>query len=100
MNSFLLGITAISITVGIFVGALIVWFIFFWRRREVVDSLMKPEDLIGLCATVELPFNAESRGKIRVEVKGSLVDLVARTEDSQGFQVDDRQSERRCCQYY
>jgi ABC-type microcin C transport system permease subunit YejE len=48
MNYFLLTITVISVTVGIFIGALIVWFIYFWRQREIVDSLMKPEDLIGL----------------------------------------------------
>lgn len=90
MNYFLLTITVISITVGIFLGALIVWFIYFWRQREIVDSLMKPEDLIGLCATVELPFSDETRGKVRVEVKGSMVDLVALTDDREEFQIGDR----------
>lgn len=90
MNFLILTIAGISIAVGIFVGALIVWFIYFWRRREIIDSLMKPEDLIGLCGVVELPFHAESRGKIRVDVKGSMVDLAALTDDNQGFQVGDR----------
>lgn len=90
MNYFLLTITVISITVGIFIGALIVWFIYFWRQREIVDSLMKPEDLIGLWAIVELPFDAQSKGKVRVEVKGSIVDLVALTDDQQGFLQGDR----------
>ncbi|MGB5636917.1 MAG: NfeD family protein [Waterburya sp.] len=90
MNYFILTIMGISIAVGIFIGALIVWFIYFWRRREVIDSLMKPEDLIGLCGIVELPFDVESKGKVRVDVKGSKVDLVALTDDSQGFQVGDR----------
>lgn len=90
MNYFILTIMGISIAIGIFIGALIVWFIYFWRRREVIDSLMKPEDLIGLCGIVELPFDVESKGKVRVDVKGSKVDLVALTDDSQGFQVGDR----------
>jgi membrane protein implicated in regulation of membrane protease activity len=90
MNYFLLTITVISITVGIFIGALIVWFIYFWRQREIVDSLMKPEDLIGLWGIVELPFNADSKGKVRVEVKGSIVDLVALTDDQQEFLLGDR----------
>ena len=90
MNYFLLTITVISITVGIFIGALIVWFIYFWRRREIVDSLMKPEDLIGLWGIVELPFDAQSKGKVRVEVKGSIVDLVALTDDQQEFLQGDR----------
>ncbi|MEN9869033.1 MAG: hypothetical protein RLZZ171_16 [Cyanobacteriota bacterium] len=90
MNYFLLTITVISITVGIFIGALIVWFIYFWRQREIVDSLMKPEDLIGLWGIVELPFDAQSKGKVRVEVKGSIVDLVALTDDQQEFLLGDR----------
>lgn len=90
MNYFLLTITMISITVGIFIGALIVWFIYFWRRREIIDSLMKPEDLIGLWGMVELPFDAQSKGKVRVEVKGSIVDLVALTDDQQEFSQGDR----------
>ena len=90
MNNFFLTITAISIAIGIFIGALIVWFIYFWRRREIIDSLMKPEDLVGLCAIVELPFDAHSKGKVRVDVKGSMVDLVALTDDQQEFQVGDR----------
>ena len=90
MNYLILTIALISIAIGIFVGALIVWFIYFWRRREIIDSLMKPEDLVGLYALVELPFDAESKGKVRVEVKGSMVDLIALTDDQQGFQVGDR----------
>lgn len=90
MNYVILTITGISIALGIFIGALIVWFIYFWRRREVIDSLMKPEDLIGLGGIVELPFDRESKGKVRVDVKGSMVDLVALTNDEPGFQVGDR----------
>ena len=90
MNYVILAITGISIALGIFLGALIVWFIYFWRRRKVIDSLMKPEDLIGLCGIVELPFDAKSRGKVRVDVRGSMVDLAALTDDQQGFQVGDR----------
>ena len=90
MNYVILTITGISIALGVFIGALIVWFIYFWRRREVIDSLMKPEDLIALGGIVELPFDSESKGKVRIEVKGSMVDLVALTNDSHGFRVGDR----------
>jgi len=89
MNYLILVIAAISIAIGIFVGALIVWFIYFWRQREVIDSLMKPEDLIGLQGIVELPFDMNSRGKVRVDVRGSMVDLLAQTDDEQGFLVGD-----------
>ena len=90
MNLLILTIAGISIAVGVFVGALIVWFIYFWRRRETIDSLMKPEDLVGLYGIVELPFDRDSRGKVRVDVRGSMVDLLAFTEDEKGFFVGDR----------
>ncbi len=90
MNYLILTIAGISIAIGIFVGALIVWFIYFWRRRQIIDSLMKPEDLVGLCGIVELPFDVNSKGKVRVAVKGSMVDLIALTDDQQGFQIGDR----------
>ena len=90
MNYLILTITGISVAVGIFIGALIAWFIYFWRRRELIDSLMKPEDLVGLCGIVELPFDADSKGKVRVDVRGSMVDLVALTEDRQELKVGDR----------
>lgn len=90
MNYLILSIAGISIAVGIFVGALIVWFIYFWRRRQIIDSLMKPEDLVGLCGIVELPFDDTSKGKVRVDVKGSMVDLIALSDDQQGFHIGDR----------
>ncbi len=90
MNYLILTIAGISIAIGVFIGALIVWFIYFWRRREVIDSLMKPEDLVGLYGIVELPFNSDSKGKIRVDVRGSMVDLIALTDDEEGFRLGDR----------
>ena len=90
MEYLILVIAGISITIGIFVGALIVWFIYFWRRREIVDSLIKAEDIVGLYADVEIPFNADSKGKIRVNIKGSMVDLIAITDESREFNPGDR----------
>ncbi len=90
MDYIILVIAVISITIGIFVGALIVWFIYFWRRRQVVDSLIKPEDVVGLYGTVEIPFNADSKGKIRVNIKGSMVDLIAITEESRELNTGER----------
>jgi membrane protein implicated in regulation of membrane protease activity len=90
MNYLILTIAGISIAIGLFVGALIVWFIFFWRRRQIVDSSIKPEDVVGIYGTVEIPFNAESKGKIRVNIKGSMVDLIAVTDEERMFNPGDR----------
>ena len=90
MNYLLIVIASISIIIGIFVGALIVWLIYFWRRRQIVDSLMKPEDLIGIYGVVEIPFNFNSKGKVRVNIKGSMVDLIALTDENRQFHPGER----------
>jgi membrane protein implicated in regulation of membrane protease activity len=90
MNYLFLIIAGIAIASGIFIGALIVWFIYFWRRRQIVDSSIKAEDFIGIYGTVEIPFDANSKGKVRVNLKGSMLDVVALTEESRQFNFGDR----------
>jgi membrane protein implicated in regulation of membrane protease activity len=90
MNYLILVVAFISITIGIFVGALIVWFIYFWRRRQIVDSLIRPEDVVGHYGTVEIPFDANSKGKVRINIKGSIVDLFAVTDEERDFNPGDR----------
>ena len=90
MNYLILIITGISIAIGIFIGALIVWFIYFWRRRQIVDSSIEAEDFIGIYGTVEIPFDENSKGKIRVNIKGLILDLIAVTEESRQFNPGDR----------
>lgn len=90
MNYLILTIAGISIAVGLFVGALIAWFIFFWRRRQIIDSSIKPTDVVGIYGTVEIPFDAESKGKVRVNLKGSMVDLIALTDEDKEFSPGDR----------
>lgn len=69
----LLKIAAICIGLGILLGSLIVLLIQMNRS----NSLISPEQLIGLTGIVEIPFNQNSKGKIRVKIKGALVDIVA-----------------------
>ncbi|MGA7936774.1 MAG: NfeD family protein [Kovacikia sp.] len=51
-------------------------------RRRQADSLVRATDLVGLVGTVEIPFSRTSRGKVRLSVKGSIVDLIAYTDES------------------
>ncbi|MEC4894784.1 MAG: NfeD family protein [Oscillatoria sp. PMC 1051.18] len=76
----------ISLAIGIFCGTAIAWVLRSLRRRKV-DSLVRSHDLIGLEATVEIPFAADSRGKVSVSVKGSTVALLAYTEEDRDFAV-------------
>lgn len=59
-------------------------------RRRQVNSLVQSADLAGLEGTVEIPFDASTRGKVRLQVKGSTVDFIAYTNDSTPLDAGDR----------
>ncbi|NJO80715.1 MAG: NfeD-like protein [Cyanobacteria bacterium RM1_2_2] len=90
MKSSLLVITLIALAVGILGGSLIVLLIQIRRRRQNVDSLISAQNLMGLIGTVEIPFDRYSRGKVRVMVKGSIVELSAITDEERAFAPGDR----------
>ena len=73
-------ITAIiSIIVGILCGTIMAWVLHILKHSQV-DSLVRSTDLVGLWGTVDIPFDKNSKGKIRVNVKGSVVGFIAFTE--------------------
>lgn len=83
----LLKIAAISIGLGLILGIFVVLLIQLQRRKIVINSLVSPEQLIGLSGTVEIPFDHNSKGKIRVNIKGSLIDIVALSNVSYYFKM-------------
>ena len=83
-------IFALALLVGGLLGTAIASTLVALHLRQV-DSLVRSTDLAGLIGLVELPFDAHSKGKIRVDVRGNLVDFVARTdEQGQRFEQGDR----------
>ncbi|TBR60967.1 NfeD-like protein [Mastigocladus laminosus UU774] len=90
MKNSILVITGIAIALGILAGAFIVLLIFLKRRRLAIDSLVRIDNIVGSYGTVEIPLNHNSPGKIRVNIKGSLVDFVALTDENQEFFPGDR----------
>lgn len=90
MKNLILIIAGIAVFVGIFGGVLIVGLISLQRRRQVVDSLVRSDNIIGCFGTVEIPLNHNSPGKVRVNLKGSLVDFVAFTDETQQLHQGDR----------
>lgn len=90
MKNPLLAITLIALVIGMLGGSLIVLLIQMRRRRQVVDSLISAQNLIGLTGTVEVPFDHNSRGKVRLRVKGSIVELSAVTDEAQAFAQGDQ----------
>jgi len=80
-----LAIAVIALAVGLSLGTAMAWIVSILPARQV-DSLIRTQDLVGLMGTVEIPFDASCKGKIRVSVKGVVVDFPAFTlEESKGF---------------
>jgi membrane-bound ClpP family serine protease len=85
MKNQILMLAYISVAVGIFGGILIVLLLSIFRRRQIVNSLVTPQDFLGLACTVEIPFDAHSKGKVSLNVKESHLEVVARTTESKEF---------------
>lgn len=79
-------IFAIALFVGLSMGFLAAAVLQALRRQRV-NSLIQTQDWVGAKGTVELPFDANSRGKVRLQLKGSLADVVAFTNDSKPLNI-------------
>ncbi|MGB3534629.1 MAG: NfeD-like protein [Microcoleaceae cyanobacterium] len=82
-------IAIIAIIMGGFCGTAIVWILRSLQRQQA-DSLVRSQDLLGLAGVVEIPFDCQSQGKIRIALKGSTVDFVALTTDKNTFNFGDK----------
>lgn len=82
-------VAIVSVAMGIGCGTLVAGSLRLLQRQKS-DSLVRSDDLVGLTGTVELPFDKNSRGKVRLQVKGSLIDSIAYTDESEAFKLGDR----------
>ncbi|WRH65512.1 MAG: NfeD-like protein [Planktothrix sp. GU0601_MAG3] len=82
-------IFAISLGIGVSFGTIIVGILARLHRQQA-NSLILSEDLIGLWGTVEIPFDQNCKGKVRLYLKESMVDVVAITEDTHSFEKGDK----------
>ncbi len=58
--------------------------------RRHADSLIRTEDFAGRVGIVELPFDAKSKGKVRLELRGSTLHMMALTDDTKQFVPGDK----------
>ncbi|NEQ36869.1 MAG: NfeD-like protein [Okeania sp. SIO3I5] len=77
-------IAIISIIVGLLCGTIMAYVLHTLKNRPA-NSLVRSDDLLGLSGTVEIPFNKNSKGKIRVNVKESMVEFIAFSEENREF---------------
>jgi membrane protein implicated in regulation of membrane protease activity len=78
-----------AVSMGIVCGSLVAGSLQFLGQRQV-DSLVRAPDLVGLTGIVEVPFDRTRRGKVRLLIKGSMIDLLASTDEAQTLQQGDR----------
>jgi membrane protein implicated in regulation of membrane protease activity len=78
----------IALAMGLLCGATLVSILRGLKNRQV-NSLVRNEDFAGLVGIVELPFDGRSKGKVRLEVGGSTLHLVAQTDEERSFQPGD-----------
>jgi membrane protein implicated in regulation of membrane protease activity len=90
MKNQLLIIGGLAVAIGIICGLAIVLLLYIGRRNKVANSLVRPHQILGLYGTVEIPFDAKSKGKVRVNIKGSFVEFIAFTDEPQQFNKGDR----------
>jgi hypothetical protein len=82
-------VNTIAVAIGVVCGSMMAWSLRILGGNQT-NSVVHSDDLVGLVGRVEIPFDANSRGKIRLNVKGSMVDYSAYTEESAGFQRGDQ----------
>ncbi len=87
MKDQLLTIALVSVGVGIALAVLLLILVQLKRRDQQVNSLVERNDLIGLTGTVQIPFDKNSKGKVRVNIQGNLIDFTAITESDDHFNI-------------
>lgn len=86
----LLRLAVISISIGIALGVLFVVFIQLKRRNTVINSLVNGQKIVGLTGVVEIPFDQDSKGKIRVNFQGSTRNFTALTHFPYQFSLGEK----------
>ncbi|MGF1520581.1 MAG: NfeD-like protein [Nodosilinea sp.] len=77
-------VALIALLMGLFWG-LVAALVLRSLSRQSVSSLVRPESLTGQLGTVEIPFDANSRGKVSLSLGGSTVSFFAITQEEREF---------------
>ncbi len=83
-----LWIALVSSVLGLSISAASAY-TFQWLKRNESNSMVRQKDYIGRTATVTLPVDARSKGKILLDFGNQQIDFIAETDDTNGFQKGD-----------
>ncbi|MBD1915448.1 MULTISPECIES: OB-fold-containig protein [Cyanophyceae] len=78
----------IAVLMGLFCG-LVAALVLRSLGRQSVSSLIRPDELTGQIATVEIPFDTHSRGKVCLRLRDSTISFFAITQEERSFQRGD-----------
>ncbi len=84
MNSSVL--VVISVLTGVLYGGLIVFLIFAARKNILVNSFGQTHTLVGSLGVVQIPFDYNSKGKVRVYSSDSMRECIALTDYPHSFE--------------
>ncbi len=83
------GVTAlVALLMGLFCG-LVAALVLRSLAQRPVSSMIRPGELTGQIATVEIPFDAHSRGKVCLHLRDSTISFFAMTQEERSFQRGD-----------
>lgn len=71
-----------SLGTGVFLG-LVAAYVWRFIQKDQLDASTKEGDFIGAMGTMTVSSRNHEPGKVRVSVRGELIDLIARTTDDQ-----------------
>jgi membrane protein implicated in regulation of membrane protease activity len=82
-------ILLIALVMGFGMGTIASSLLLMMYRRQV-NSLIQPDELVGVLGSVEVPFDKNSRGKIRIRHKDSIIEFSAFTNDPKPLAVGEQ----------
>jgi len=86
LNSLVLHLTSAGMGLVAGTGSA---YLFRALQKQEVNSMIKPRQLVGQTARVSLPVSAGARGKIYLTIGDERIDMIASTDDEEGFQRGD-----------
>ncbi len=79
----------VAIAFGLISGTVFTGILYLLRRNPA-NSMVRPTDLIGKVGSVEVPFKANSPGKIRLNLGNASVAFLACTDEETELQPDEK----------
>lgn len=86
----LLRLALISILIGIGIGGIFLMLLKLQRRNTVINSFTNLDNLVGLIGVVEIPFDQDSKGKVRVMFEGNTRYFKAVSHLTHQFEVGEQ----------